>query len=43
MFASCFFASYDILPKYFRDIVISFFCVVVESCAFLMNNSFKNL
>ena len=41
MFVSCFLASNDIFPKYSRDIVISFFWVVVESRISLMNNLFK--
>ena len=42
MFVSCFLAS-NIFLKYSRDLVTSFFCVVVKFCIRLMNNIFKNL
>ena len=40
MFVSCFLASNDIFRKYFRDIGIFFFCVVVEFSTRLMSNLF---
>ena len=43
MFVSCFLDSNGIFPKYSRDIVISFFWVVLESRMRLMNTLFKNL
>ena len=43
MSVSSFLVSNDISPKYYRDIAISFFWVVVESCIHLMNNLYKNL
>ena len=42
-FVTCFLTSNYVFPKFFRDVVISFFCVVVEYCIRLMNNLFRNL
>ena len=43
MFVSCFLANNDIFLKYSRDIVFSFFWVILEYRIRLTNNSFKNL
>ena len=42
-FVSCFLDSNDIFPKYSRDIVFSFFWVVLEYCIRLTNNLFQSL